>query len=219
MTKKAAALLLAASLAVSVCATPVFALTNSNEISGNGSTTDAAPTATKVTYDVTAGYTWSIPTDIKFGKDAGINATRVVNATEDEDKASEEAKGNATSNTPGTAPKICVTKNVIDVGKKLKIIIDTTATTATTYEDAAGKGFYVKSGDEKLYFKIQKNDTAKTELTKTDNEVMSVPSGTNTKEQELVFTLSTATTDTNAAEKAGNYVGHVAFTASVVDNT
>ena len=217
MTKKAAALLLAVSLAVSVCAMPVFALTNSNEVSGNGSAADAAPTATKVTYDVTAGYTWSIPTDIKFGSNAGVKATRIVNANQDEDKASEEAKGDATSNTPGTAPKICVTKNVIDVDKKLKIIIDTTSATATTYEDAVDKGFYVESKGEKLYFKIQKNDTPKTELTKTENEVMTVPSGTNTKEQELVFTLKTAIGE-NAAEKAGNYVGHVAFTASVVDN-
>ena len=214
LTKKAAALLLAASLAVSVCATPVFAtsLTNSNGGSGNG-TTATAPTATKVTYNVTAGYTWSIPTNIKFGNDAGVNAERIVNATANEDTASTDA-----TNTPGTAPKVCVTKNVIDVGKKLKISVDTASTTATTYEDGVGKGFYVVSNGEKLYFKIQKNDTSKTELTQTDNEVMSVPSGKNTDDQELVFTLKTATGD-NVAEKAGSYEGHVAFTASVVENT
>jgi uncharacterized protein YraI len=210
LTKKAAALLLAASLAVSMCATPAFALTNSNGGSGDG-TTATAPTATEVTYNVTAGYTWSIPKDIKFGKDAGTGATRIVNATANEDTASTDA-----TDTAGTAPKVCVTKNVIDVDKKLTISIDTASTTTTTYEEGVGKGFYVESKGEKLYFKIQKNDTLKTELTKTNNVVMSVDSGTNTGNQELVFTL---TTTSKTAEQAGTYTGHVAFTASIDDKT
>lgn len=225
LTKNAAALLLAASLAVSVCAMPVFAdgLTNSNEGSGNG-TTNTAPTATEVTYNVTASYTWSIPKEIRFGNDAGVKATRIVNATENENTASTDAEGNATSNTPGKAPKICVTKNVIGVGKKLKITIDTTTTgaTATTWDtamNAEGKanGFYVAANTEKLYFTISKpaeSGTTAQQLDATNNEVMIVESGINEKSQPLEFKLTTAQ---SGAEKAGEYKGHVAFAASIAD--
>lgn len=225
LMKKAAALLLAASLAVSVCATPVFAggLTNSNEGSGNG-TTNTAPTATEVTYNVTASYTWSIPKEIKFGKDAGVKATRIVNATENENTASTDAEGTATSNTPGKAPKICVTKNVIGVGRKLKITIDTTTNgaTATTWDTATNtegkaKGFYVAADTEKLYFTISKpaeDSTMAIQLDATNNEVMEVESGINEKSQALEFKLTTAQ---SSAEKAGEYKGHVAFAARIAD--
>ena len=210
MTKKAAALLLAASLAVSVCAMPVFALTNSNGGSGDG-TDNNAPTATEVTYKVDCSYTWSIPKNIDFGSNAGINAKPVVNANQAEDTASQKAE----KTTPGTAPRVCVTENIIDVGKTLKISIDTTNT--TTYESVDDKGFYVKAGEEKLYFTIIKPATtgvAEKKLIAGDSEVLSVPSGKYADEQNLVFTLSTATGD-GAAEKAGTYNGSVAFKAEL----
>lgn len=72
MTKKAAALLLAASLAVSVCATPVFATgTHGTEVSGNASTPNTK-SETTVEYKVTEGYTWAIPATIDFGSNAGV---------------------------------------------------------------------------------------------------------------------------------------------------
>lgn len=206
MTKKAAALLLAASLAVSMCATPVFAA--SNESSNNGGT---APNATEVTYRVDSKYTWSIPAKIDFGANAGIKKTRTVKANTAENTASTKA----TDTTDGTAPMVCVTENIIGPEKALKISIDTASSTFET-----GNGFYVgvvgKNLVEKLYFKIAKpaeGSNPEKELTSGDSEVLSVPSGTKIGEQALVLTLKTTTTD--AAEKAGEYTGSIAFKSEV----
>lgn len=219
MTKKAAALLLAASLAVSVCAMPVFAA-DPNMGSQPVDTTTVPGVGigdTLVLYKVTESYTWSVPATIDFGENAGVNNTSTVEANLGENKTGEKAKQNGTA-WKGTAPRIMVTKNVIGVGKELQITFD------TAYLDQDNDKFYVLASEttktggastetQKLYFKIQKNDTAMTELTKDHNEVLRVPSGTNTANQELVFTLTT-TSDT--AEKAGDYEGHVVFSSKIV---
>lgn len=213
--KKAAALLLAAALAVSVCAIPVFAEDMGSHVVNGSSVTPGGALVgnwnTKVIYKVTEKYTWSVPATIDFGENAGPESqTRVVKAN------LKTGNGTAAGATNGTAPKVMVTENVIGVGKKLQITIDTDHTDN-------GK-FYVETPEntktglsqtkyEKLYFKIEKNDTNKTELTKDKNEVLSVDSGTNTAEQELVFTLTT-TSDT--AEKAGDYVGYAVFHSQLV---
>lgn len=220
--KKAAALLLAASLAVSVCATPVFATENMGStpakfLAGIG-TGD-----TKVIYKVTESYAWSIPATIDFGENAGANNTSTVNATLKENGPGKKADNNGTGKWEGAAPKVVVSKNVIGIGKRLQITFN------TTYLDKDNGKFYVlasettKTGDaqaetQKLYFKIQKNDKDKTELTPKNNEVLSVDSGTDTAAQELVFTLTTADGD-NAAEKAGDYEGHVVFNSQIVPRT
>lgn len=212
LTKKAAALLLAASLAVSMCATPVFAV--SNESSNNGGT---APDATVVTYKVESSYTWSIPAKIDFGKNAGVNKTRKVFASENKNAESTEA----TDTTPGTAPKVCVTKNIIDVGKTLKISIDTAAS-GVTYETTGSKAnnFYVQSDSEKLYFTISlplSGSIGPKKLDSTNSEVLKVYSGTNTGEVSLTFELETDKGDDSVAEKAGTYNGKVAFKSEVGD--
>lgn len=206
LTKKAAALLLAASLAVSVCATPVFATDPS--ITGSETETTAN---TDVTYKVDSKYTWSIPAKIDFGANAGVNKTRTVDAN----KGANDASTKATDDTNGTAPKVCVTENIIAPEKALKISIDTAS---STFEN--GDGFYVgvqgKKTIEKLYFKIAKpaeGSSPEKELTSGDSEVLSVPSGTKTDEQALVLTLKTTTKD--AAEKAGEYTGSIAFKSEV----
>lgn len=220
--KKAAALLLAAALAVSVCATPVFATENMGStpakfLAGIG-TGD-----TKVIYKVTESYAWSIPATIDFGENAGANNTSTVNATLKENGPGKKADNNGTGKWEGAAPKVVVSKNVIGIGKRLQITFN------TTYLDKDNGKFYVlasettKTGDaqaetQKLYFKIQKNDKDKTELTQKNNEVLSVDSGTDTAAQELVFTLTTADGD-NAAEKAGDYEGHVVFNSQIVPRT
>lgn len=222
LTKKAASLLLAASLAVSVCATPVFATENMGStpakfLAGIG-TGD-----TKVIYKVTESYAWSIPATIDFGENAGANNTSTVNATLKENGPGKKADNNGTGKWEGAAPKVVVSKNVIGIGKRLQITFN------TTYLDKDNGKFYVlasettKTGDaqaetQKLYFKIQKNDKDKTELTQKNNEVLSVDSGTDTAAQELVFTLTTADGD-NAAEKAGDYEGHVVFNSQIVPRT
>lgn len=216
LTKKAAALLLAASLAVSVCATPVFAdepnrgSTPATFVGGIG-TGD-----TKVLYKVTESYAWTVPATIDFGEDAGVNNTSTVEANLGENKTGEKAKQNGTA-WKGTAPKIMVTKNVIGVGKELQITFD------TTYLAENGE-FYVATPDgaEKLYYTVSKPAATpggtEEKLTKGNTKVLSVPSGTDTAEQELVFVLETAPNNDkhNAAEKAGSYEGHVVFQSKIV---
>lgn len=220
LTKKAAALLLAASLAVSVCATPVFATGyNMGSETVNGSAT--APGGplfgshdTKVYYKVTESYQWTVPVTIDFGEDAGPQSqTRTVEANLG------TGNGTAAGTTNGTAPKVMVTKNVIGPGKNLRIYIDTTFTedgkfyVETPKMTAAGPS---QTEYEKLYYTIAKPATAggnKEELTTGKNDVLRVPSGTNTDEQELVFTL---TTTSKNAEQAGTYNGHVFFHSQLV---
>lgn len=205
LTKKAAALLLAASLAVSVCATPVFAADPSN--TGNETNKEAN---TDVTYKVDSKYIWTIPAKIDFGANAGINKERTVDAN----TAANLASKAATDTTNGTAPKVCVTENIIEIEKALKISIDTGASSFDS-----GKGFWVgvqgRKLTEKLYFEIAKpaeGSNPKKVLTSGDSEVLSVPSGTKTGEQALVLTLKT--TD-GEVEKAGEYTGTIAFKSEV----
>lgn len=217
MTKNAAALLLAASLAVSVCATPVFAAEGGTTPPDMGSqkVEGTSPVGigvghTTVLYKVTESYIWSVPITIDFGENAGPESkTRVVEAN------LKTGNGTVAGATNGTAPKVMVTKNVIGVGKTLKIAVSTESKEGATIDNT---GFYVESGTEKLYFTITRpavgvDGTAKP-LDKTDNEVIRVPSGTNTGEQALEFKLTT-TSDT--AEKAGKYEGSVVFSSSIVD--
>lgn len=216
MTKNAAALLLAASLAVSVCATPVFATENMGstpaKFVGGIGTGD-----TKVLYKVTESYTWTVPATIDFGEDAGVNNTSMVEAKLGKDEDGVQAKKSTDNTWKGTAPKIMVTKNVIGVGKELQITFD------TTYLAENGE-FYVATHDgaEKLYYTVIKPAAApggtEEKLTKTNTKVLSVPAGTNTAEQALVFKLETAANNVagNAAEKAGSYEGHVVFQSKLV---
>lgn len=221
LTKNAAALLLAASLAVSVCATPVFADGGTTTPPPNmGSTTTGSDKVqngiaignTNVLYNVTESYQWSVPATIDFGENAGANNTSTVNATLDENKPGEKAKQDTTNNKwKGTAPKVVVSKNVIGIGKKLQITVN------TTYYDNGE--FYVLSGSsEKLFYTVTKLDaTGATgeKLTQTNTEVLSVPSGTDTAAQKLVFELETAK-GTNVSEKAGKYEGVVVFESRIV---
>lgn len=227
LTKKAAALLLAASLAVSVCAMPVFAdepNRGSTSINNTNAAAGIATGTTSVFYKVTEKYTWSIPATIDFGVNAGVNNTSTVEAKLDKNVngAMAEQKG---TEWKGTAPKVTVTENVIGVGKTLKIAIDMGKNYADTFDTTKDK-FYVeapkmtKAGAsttefEKLYFTITKTATGSTstELNTKDDVVMSVPAGTNKDEQALEFKLETTK---ETAEKAGDYVGYVWFYSQLV---
>lgn len=221
LTKKAAALLLAASLAVSVCATPVFATGyNMGSETVNGSTNVPGGALigshdTKVYYKVTESYQWTVPATIDFGEDAGPQSqTRIVEANLG------TGNGTAAGATNGTAPKVMVTKNVIGPGKNLQITIDTDFTENGKFYVETPK--MTKDGPsptehERLYYTITKPDATGSvtgkELTGTENEVLRVPSGKDTDEQELVFTL---TTTSKNAEQAGTYNGHVFFHSQLV---
>lgn len=205
-------MLLAASLAVSMCATPVFAASNTSSNKGG-----TAPDATEVTYKVESSYTWSIPAKIDFGENAGVGNTRTVLANQDKNAESQAA----TKDSDGTAPKVCVTENVIPSGKWLKISIDTAASGVTydsTITDVANVyKFYVKSAENaKRYFSINKpisGSTVNPYLDSTNSLVLKVSSGTNKGDQELYFTLKAE--DVLTAEEAGTYNGKVAFKSEV----
>lgn len=215
MTKKAAALLLAASLAVSVCAMPVFAAEGSTGTPTTPSlpgteTTGTPGLSTNVQYKVKGGYTWSVPALIDFGEDAGGKSQkRTVNATEAADKESTKATGTA-----GTAPKVFVTKNVIAPGKTLKINLK-----------ADGSAFEVKTSEggkeAKLTYKVKTTaetiDGTETQLYKekpvdavNGTEILALKAGKNTGDVALEFELTTTAT---SAEIAGTYEGKVVFTA------
>lgn len=213
-------MLLAASLAVSMCATPVFAAaeTGSHEGSNESGKTSAN---TEVTYQVDCSYTWTIPKKIDFGANAGVDQTRIVEAIDgDRNAPNTPATNNGTAG-KGKVPRVCVTKNIINDDKTLHISIDTTTTDGTTYDTVESK-FYVvtkTSAAQKLYFEIKKCDATGNSVTAfspVTESVLAVPSGTNTGEQELVFTLNTPN---GSAEKAGTYNGKVVFKSELKPTT
>lgn len=204
MTKKAAAMLLAASLAVSMCATPVFAANppinngqNVQDTTGENvvTTTVEKQACTQLKYNVTEGYTWSIPANIDFGANNGVT------------------NANKTSSDKVTV-KDCKIKN----GYTLKVTI-------TGNDGQYGMGtehkFKVKTVDgAELPYTVdaKKNGAATTTSVMEGNEVLELAAGKNHAESELIFTLKTQTTDTNAAETAGEYIGYAIFTAQATNN-
>lgn len=220
MTKKAATLLLAASLAVSVCATPVFAdggttpaTPNTHEEIKKEDTTESS-SSTTVEYKVTEGYTWAIPAKIDFGENAGFNKKRTV-------FASEEKNGNysaANENTDGKSGNVYVTGCRLKPGTKLTISI---SSTTTDYEPNDNKGFFVKTNNgskkAKLYYEIYKEKVVSpatpTPANKLDNtsQILELKAGKDADKQDLTFILTTGA----EGEIAGDYKGTVAFEAKV----
>ena len=209
LTKKAAALLLAASLAVSVCATPVFA--DGSGTPSNPGTLTAKPNETQVKYVVTEAYEWTVPALIDFGKDAGPNATRVVNTSSEKNTASKPSTG-----TDGTAPKVIVTSNVIKSGKSLKITL-APASPSTTFTVKNEQNVELSYKVTLTKTKIGKTDaTPNKEINTTENQILEIKAGTNEAEAELKFELST---EKNVdSEKAGTYTGTVQFTADATQD-
>lgn len=187
MTKKAAALLLAASLAVSVCATPVFA---EDKVVNSTTHTDLKDSATvEVKYEVATTYTWTIHTDIDFGKTAGVDkdVERETNTVE-------------------------VKANTIPEKMKLKITIEGSGEADASHENH--KKFTIKNGatgTEVLGYKVTKDTT---EINPGDT-VLEVKSGTSTGSATLKYTLHTTTKN---AEVAGEYKGTVTYTSEVVND-
>lgn len=221
MTKKAATLLLAASLAVSVCATPVFAdggttpaTPNTHEEIKKDDTTESS-SQTEVKYKVTEGYTWAIPATIDFGENAGLSKKRTV-------FASEEKNGNysaANEKTDGKSGNVYVTGCRLKPGTKLTISI---SSTTTDYEPNDNKGFFVKTNNgskkAKLYYEIYKEKVVSpatpTPANKLDNtsQILELKAGKDADKQDLTFILTTGA----EGEIAGDYKGTVAFEAKVI---
>ena len=203
MTKKAAALLLAASLAVSVCATPVFAA--GNPPYNNGQTvqdsnigedvvtvTTQKHACTQLKYNVTEGYTWSIPADINFGKD---------NGTVDVNKV---GQGKVTV-------KDCKLKN----GYTLKISIHGNG---GQYNTDPGD-FKVKTEEgATLDYTVETGTVPSLTEVASGEKILTLAAGNDRTEVDLTFTLETQKTGTNLAEKAGEYIGYAIFLAQATKN-
>lgn len=213
MTKKAASLLLAASLAVSVCAMPVFATGTTLEMGSKPGDTTGTGTTTDVHYKVKDEFTWTVPATIDFGESAGPEGkTRIVDAKLGEGKGTAATNG-AIDGKNGTAPKVMVTKNVINPANKLYISLSAGGKTAfqvTHEKDTNVKLDYtVKAKNAKVGSAAA--SATEEEVPAGGKEILVVPAGTNTGEVELVFTL---TTTSDSAEKSGDYKGTVTFTAT-----
>lgn len=216
LTKKAAALLLAASLAVSVCATPVFAA--DPEMGSNITTATTPNNTTKVLYKVTSGYHWSVPATINFGEDAGANNTSTVEANLTQNGMNsvkgEPAKKDTDGKWKGTAPKVMVNKNVIEPGKSLKISLK--AEDGTNFQVKTGEGTNNTTLDYSVKTKAEKKDKNQTaaysEINVQPNGslILELNAGVNTGEVDLEFVLNTTQA---SAEIAGKYEGNVVFTA------
>ena len=206
MTKKAAALLLAASLAVSVCATPVFAAgtppvqngTHVQDTTGENITAPAngKKACMQLKYNVTEGYTWSIPADIDFGKDNGTRGSQAIYFD-------------------GTVSvKDCVLKN----GYTLKISV---AGNDGQYGMGTNHEFMIKTAEgAELGYSVKpkaKSGYADPSLTP-GSDVLSIAAGEAKKEEKLQFGLDTEIDDdANAAEVAGEYIGYAIFTAQATN--
>lgn len=212
LTKKAAALLLAASLAVSVCATPVFAADNPPFTNETGVQTETGAqinssevntvrqACTKLTYSVTETYKWNIPSDISFGNDKGVNQ--------------EVTPVNTPKTTVGVSG--CKIKN----GKTLHINMKGNGGGDGNVTSGNGE-FKIKSAEEeKLDYEVKSGDTeAAINTTVTSGaDVLTLDAGNDTLTKYLSFTLKTAT-GSNASEKAGVYRGYAIFTAQLKDTT
>ena len=216
MTKKAAALLLAASLAVSVCAMPVFATGTSHGAEIKKEDTTGSSSQTEVKYKVTEGYTWAIPATIDFGSNAGVKKTRTVDANQEKNGNYKKAE----TNIHGESGNVYVADCKLKPGTKLTISI---SSTTTMYDDT--DGFYVETTNStatinktaKVNYAIYKGTvtdptsaTADKRDTSTNSEILTLKAGKDNDKQDLTFILSTGD-----AEIAGEYTGTVAFAAAV----
>ena len=204
LTKKAAALLLAASLAVSVCATPVFAEDNPpvinkpgvQDTTGEDVTTPATEkqACMQLKYTVTEGYTWSIPANIVFDSDHGVTAADMT----------EQGK---------VTVKNCKLKN----GYTLKI---TMAGNGGQYSKNTNGGFKVMTAEgATLDYTVKKGTAPSLTDVISGKDILTIAAGTDKEEETLTFTLQTKKDQGNYAETAGEYIGYAIFTAKIAPRT
>ena len=193
LTKKAAALLVAAAMVMSM-GTTVFAEDGDGADAGTTeSSTKTAQATTTVKYDVQESYIWTVPSTIDF---TGV-------AADNSNQATVERVNNVDN-------KLDVTKNVINANKKLVISV------ASTNSPSATDGEFVikTSEDATLKYKIYKKSSEENATYETDNvksEVFSVPAG----KTDYVYLKFVLTKDNANYEKAGNYSDTLTFTAKL----
>lgn len=145
---------------------------------------------TTLKYVVTESYEWSIHSDVNFGNDKDFDI---------------EIKGILSDNC------ISVTKNVIPEGKKLSIKVN---------GDGENGTFTIRSknGNGKVSIPYTVTSKGHPDVFKPFAEVLSVVAGENTKSAEMNFVLlNFPPTEEAPAEIAGNYLGYITYTASIVN--
>lgn len=234
--KKTMSVALAAAMLVSAIAVPAFAAgsntmqyyydktdgaykTQTNtDAAQNADTTDTTLTTqgqTVVKYEVHSSYEWSIPSEIDFGSDYGIDKTIYVDTkggTNDTDIGLYYVKKDDS--------KVKVTKNVIPYNKKLVITAKGSGDNgAFTIESVGGDTL---KGELSYSVRVSKNGGSSYDALGLDDdsndgnyEVLAVPSGTNDGEALLQFVLGTYLGGGTTAEYADKYEGTVTFTATV----
>lgn len=150
-------------------------------------TTNSTSASTDVKYEVNQGYTWSIHSEIDFGKDAGTSKT--------------VEKANNT---------VSVSNNIIPEGKKLQITVKGNNGGSDTASTGNGEFAILSGSNTRLTYTIKSGETNFS----SGDSILDVNAGTNTDSKALTFTLSTTT---GAAEVAGSYTGKVIYTANIVD--
>lgn len=210
-------MLLAASLAVSVCATPVFAddAGTVNRGSAYGNENKAAlPIVVK--YEATKAFEWSVPSIIDFGKDAGVGNTSTVKANLDasaQGKPAEQVSGG--TKWEGTVPKVYVTKNVIDPDETLCIQMEAVGWAYKVKTDKGAELSYTVTTGNVKHGSVLDAALSNRPLEARGSDILAVPAGEAKGEAEMNFELETAAT---AAEIAGTYTGTLNFTASAYTN-
>lgn len=118
MMKKYAGKVLAATMAVSMMVPGV------NVLAADGATESTTNSnSTTLKYSVTESYKWTVPTEITFEGDAGINQTRAVNGS------------------------VAVTDNIIKSGQRLKIAIAESEKFKIETQEGAELTYSVKKKD------------------------------------------------------------------------
>ena len=118
MMKKYARKVLAATMAVSMMV-PMMGM---NVFAADANTTKGT---TNVKYDVQESYTWSVPAEIDFTKNATVT----------------------TSGESGNTQNVCVTKNVIPETKKLHIVVSSSNNFTSASKEGKILNYTVKVGD------------------------------------------------------------------------
>lgn len=175
----------ATALLATMATTSVFAIDGTSAANTTGETT--------VKYEVTEGYTWSVPATIDFGKDLGAeNKTKEVSANADTGDSTEAPQ------------KVKVTKNVIGEGKALDISISN------------NQVFTITRKDSKTTLNYTVTKAGASGALAAGGNILTVDAGNNSDSVALTFKL---TTTSGTAEIAGTYEGTLSYMASIKDQT
>lgn len=146
--------------------------------------------STNLKYEVTSHYKWEIHSEVDFGDE-------------------EEFYGGISGNLDNKVIK--VSENVIPEGTRLRITVNGDGDDHGAFEIRSRKG---NGGIKFTYSVVSK--VHPTPFNPSD-EVLSVPAGENEKTVEMGFVLYNVPFNNANALIAGNYLGHIIYTASIAE--